>query len=317
MMKVLRLMLVLIPSIMSSQAQAQWTVKITPTLNPLPIGLCAAIRLSVTDSTNQVPRNSSSYRVTLSDFDLSVTAPNPAAVAGIYYGASNWSVCACQKARVGSVATITASYPAVALAPTSRVSGVEVKASETFVIGNPVNNTDQPACQTPVASRGKPVAAATVAAAPPTMPPPTSTAPSTKPPASASEALPTGTSAATGNAAIPAPSGTVAPPPKPLPRGPAPESVSVKGSATEAIITWTAPSVQTGANSQSPIGYKVERWKSGDPECCRSSSPTLTTLEWRDPLTQSGMWRYRVIALYADGRRGSTLSDNYDYTGKD
>lgn len=301
----LRLILVLIPLIVTSQAQAQWTVKITPTVNPLPIGICAAVRLSITDSANQIPRNSASYRVTLSDFDLSVTAANPAAVAGVYFGTSNWSVCACQKARVGAVATINASYPAVALAPASRVSGVEVKASETFVIGKPMNNTDQPACQTPAASRAKPAAAATASAVRP--PPATSTGPSVS----------------TGNAAVPAPPAavtpptTVASPTKPLPRGPAPGSVSVKGSATGTVVTWTAPNLQAGTNSESPVGYKVERWKSGDPDCCRSSSPTLTTLEWGDPLTQPGMWRYRVIALYADGRRGSTLSDNYDYTGKD
>jgi hypothetical protein len=34
----------------------------------------------------------------------------------------------------------------------------------------------------------------------------------------------------------------------------------------------------------------------------------LTTLEWRDPLMSSGYWIYRVTAVYADCRRGSTES---------
>src|SRR4051812_39038602 len=98
-------------------AQTPWTVTVTPTMNPLPIGFCAAVRVDVRDASgSEAPRTPQGYRIPLADFDLAVTSPNPASVVGQRIDASHWSVCACQGAAPGSDASITASYPARAMA---------------------------------------------------------------------------------------------------------------------------------------------------------------------------------------------------------
>lgn len=293
-------------------AQSPWVVTITPTLNPLPIGLCAAVRLEITDSTKQVPRNAAGYRVTLADFDLAVSAPKEAAVAGVYFSPSNWSVCACQKARPGTVATITASYPAQALAQDKRVAGVAVAASATFAIGKAIGDLDQAPCQAPLA-RSK--TATPVPTLPVSMPPPATAATAPPPASSASAPSSATTSAGADTTRILGTPTSV--PRQPLPPGAGPSTVHVAGTGAEAVLTWTAPSLAPSTNPPVLAGYIVERWKSGDPVCCRSSSPMLTALQWRDKLMQQGMWRYRVSAVYADGRRASLLSDNYDYPGKE
>ncbi|MEP6692200.1 MAG: hypothetical protein ABJD07_13655 [Gemmatimonadaceae bacterium] len=131
---------------------APWTVTLTPTMNPLPAGFCAAVRLTVMDGSGKdVPRNAAGYRVTIADFDLAVTAADPKAVVGIFAGRSNWSVCACQSAPVGTVATITASYPGRALAEESRVRGVNAEASTAFTTAAAKGTTEPAGCQSTAA----------------------------------------------------------------------------------------------------------------------------------------------------------------------
>ena len=150
-------------------AQAPWIVTVTPTMNPLPVGFCAPVQVIVRDAAGaDTPRNPQGYRVTLADFDLSVTSPNPALVVGQQVDASHWSVCACQGAAPGSDATITASYPARALPEAARVKGVSVRSTAGLALAAAKGTTNPPACNAPAgASLPAPVAIGTMPAAPP------------------------------------------------------------------------------------------------------------------------------------------------------
>ena len=93
-----------------ADAQVGWTVAVTPTMDPLPAGFCAAIRVTVIDAAiGDTPRNPLGYRLNISDFDISVTGSS---VIANRLGATNWESCACQGAAPGSTATVTATYPA-------------------------------------------------------------------------------------------------------------------------------------------------------------------------------------------------------------
>jgi hypothetical protein len=152
-------------------AQTPWTVTVTPTLNPLPVGLCAAIQLTVLDASGKdVPRNPLGFRVTIADFDIVVSG---ASVAANRVDASHWQACACQGASTGSTGTIIASYPARSLAANARVPGVAVQRTATFGVAAPKGGVNPPAC---TAAAGSNVAPA------PQAPPATTTAPPAAPP---------------------------------------------------------------------------------------------------------------------------------------
>jgi len=54
-----------------------WTLTVTPTMNPLPVGSCAAVHVTVVDANGrEPPRNPLGYRITIADFDMSVVAPD-------------------------------------------------------------------------------------------------------------------------------------------------------------------------------------------------------------------------------------------------
>jgi hypothetical protein len=126
-------------------AQEPWTVTLTPTLNPLPIGLCGAVQLSVIDpATNDAPRNSQQQRVTIADFDLTVSG---ASAAGRQIDASHFEACACQGGVAGTAATVVASYPAQALLESARVPKVEpFQATARFTLAPAKGTVDPPAC---------------------------------------------------------------------------------------------------------------------------------------------------------------------------
>ena len=112
-------------------AQSPWTVTVTPTLNPLPVGFCSPVQVTVTAPGGDTPRSPSGARVTISDFDMSVTGSS---VIGHQIDASHWQVCACQGATVGSVANVKAVYPAAALTPRARVDGVKFEMAATITL---------------------------------------------------------------------------------------------------------------------------------------------------------------------------------------
>jgi hypothetical protein len=131
------------------RAQTPWTVTVTPTMNPLPVGFCAAVQISIRDAAGtDVPRSPQGYRITLADFDMAVAAPNATSVVGQQIDATHWSVCACQGAAPGTDATITATYPARALPESSRVKGASFQSTSAFVLAPPKGTGNPPACET-------------------------------------------------------------------------------------------------------------------------------------------------------------------------
>ena len=233
---------------------APWTTTLISNINPLAVGQCTPVSIDLRDATRkEEPRNPAGVRVTIADFRMGVTGGG-ASVIGLS-SSGGWSVCACQGATAGTMATITASYPANSLAPAARVPGVVFESSTGIPIAPAKSTYDPPACR-------KPAAAAAPAA--PVTPQPMAAAPSTpKTPAAPTVGFPVPV------AAQPVAKTPVGPPP-PTPTGPAPRSVQVSGNPAEATVTWYAPS-----GTQAPVSYLVERWKTTDPSCCRATSPAI------------------------------------------
>jgi hypothetical protein len=193
-------------SFAQQQPQQSWAVTLTPTMNPLPIGFCAAIHLTLFDPVSKdVPRNPLGYRVTIADFDITLSTPDGTSAAVQYLGASNVSSCACQGSAIGTVVTVTATYPAQALSAAARVPNVAFQRTATFVLAEkkgPVNpppcgavtgsvsprGAPAPAAQPPAVSAAlpadTPATAAAAVASPPTAPPVTAAAPPAAPPVS-------------------------------------------------------------------------------------------------------------------------------------
>jgi len=131
----------------SLRAQDPWSTKLTATLSPVPIGGCGAVWIAIVDSTaRDAPRNPQGWRVSMADFDMSVQSVDPRALVGKYNGAASFSVCACQAATVGAGATITASYPAHALAQKARVPGVAYSVSIPIAAGKAIGTSEPQGC---------------------------------------------------------------------------------------------------------------------------------------------------------------------------
>lgn len=157
-------------------ALGPWTVTLTPMLDPLPIGYCGAIHLTVLDGAGrEVPRNPLGQRVTIADFDLTVTSPDGISVAAHQIDTSHVAACGCQGGVVGSVATVTATYPAQALVAAARVPNVAFQKTATFAVAEKKGPVNPPACLT----RADPTISALPTTAPPatlaTQPTPTPT----------------------------------------------------------------------------------------------------------------------------------------------
>jgi hypothetical protein len=299
---------------MSAQAQSPWTVTLTPTLNPLPVGFCGAIHFSVMDERGDTPRNLLGARVTIADFDITVTSPDRTSVAAQRLDAYNWSACACQGATPGTSGTVTATYPAEALQRAARVPNVALQATATFTLAAAKGTFNPPVCTGATTALTSSTSAAMSAVAGP----PLTAVPSpftTVERATSAPADPSTVTPVRPEPVAPLPSQSVSAPRTPVtpaapaPPGPAPYTIQITGNPAEALVTWPPPPTYS---TPAPTGYIVERWKESDPACCRATSPTLTAREWRDPMMFSGRWRYQVTAIYADGRRG-TASSYYDY----
>lgn len=156
---------ILTTSIASAQTP-QWNVELTPTLSPLPIGLCGAIHLKLTDpATKDVPRTPQGYRITMADFDLSVNGGTAAAANQI--DAAHFEACGCQGATVGTTVLVTARYPAQYLAPAARVPGVAIEKTASFTIGPAKGGMNSAGCAT-LASSAAPAPTSTTTTAAPT-----------------------------------------------------------------------------------------------------------------------------------------------------
>lgn len=163
-MKTVKLLAALILSPTAAVAQMpNWTVVVTPTLNPLPIGMCGAIHLSLMDPvTRDVPRNPQGYRITMADFDMSVSGG--ASAAGRQIDASHFEACGCPGGVVGSPATVTATYPAQSLPAAARVPGVSFHKTASFALAAPKGPVNPLPCASLVATN--PAAPAAPAAQP-------------------------------------------------------------------------------------------------------------------------------------------------------
>ncbi|MDQ6887174.1 MAG: hypothetical protein M3068_07735 [Gemmatimonadota bacterium] len=158
---------ILVPAI--AGAQGPWNVTVFLTMNPLPVGFCAAVHLKVFDASGkEVPRDPLGFRVTMADFDIAVTTPDRTSAVAQQIDASHWKACACQGAPLGTVATVTATYPAQTLAAPSRVPGVAFQRTATFALSAPKGTSNPTGCGGPAV-----VASSAGAAAPAPQPPPT------------------------------------------------------------------------------------------------------------------------------------------------
>lgn len=153
-----------------ASAQAPWDVALTPTMNPLPVGACAAVQLTLLDrSSRDVPRNPLGQRVTIADFDVTVISPDGTSAAAHQIDAYHVSACGCQRATPGTTATITATYPAQNLAAGARVPGVAFRKIATFALAAPKGDVNPPACALLAAAPGiEPTQPAPVVTARPT-----------------------------------------------------------------------------------------------------------------------------------------------------
>jgi hypothetical protein len=282
-------------------AQSPWAVVVTPTMDPLPIGVCGAVRLSILDASGkEAPRNSSGARVTIADFDMSVTADDRRAVVGNRIDDFHWSVCACQSAKVGSSATITARYPAAALAERARVPDVNIETSAPVTIKAAMGAQEPAGC-------AKAKAEQSVAQAPPTnaQPIPVNTRTASRTP------VPVETGAAVPGASLekPNPSTPIAPAPLPagtrpgtrLPAAAAPSNVAATGFAPLiANVTWT--------EAPNATRYAVWRGTSGAVSVERTS-PSHTAKQFLDTIPDPRpIYQYTVIAHYADGTSGAATA---------
>jgi hypothetical protein len=81
------------------------------------------------------------------------------------------------------------------------------------------------------------------------------------------------------------------------PAGPPPAGLAVNGTPASGTVTWQPAS--------EAASFTVTRWLQTKPDCCRVSSPTLTTPVWSDTTLQwAGTYVYRVYTNYPDGREG-------------
>ncbi len=128
-------------------AQVPWSVTLSAAVNPLPIGNCSSVYITLKDETGKdAPRNPAGTRVSIADFDMTASAPDPRSVVGVWNGPNAWSVCGCQGSAIGTPVTLTASYPAKLLAEKSRVPGVAFQAALTIPMSKAYGTNNPTGC---------------------------------------------------------------------------------------------------------------------------------------------------------------------------
>ena len=263
-----------------------WTVTVTPTMSPLPAGLCAAVHLTVLEAGGrEPPRNRQGNRVTLADFDMSVDSPGDAIV-GQYIDRSHWSVCGCPGAPPGAQATITAVYPSKSLDEAARVPGVGFESTAKVALGVAKGSISAPGCGA-TGAMALPVAPAKALALAPAADPFARTAVvpvATVAPAAREAEL----------VAAPVPK-TPAEPVASTP-GPVPTGITVTGTPVSAKLAWQPVA---GATS-----FTVSRQQAGVPA---KEFPLSSANQgmYDSGLQPSTAYTYVVQARQADGRQGS------------
>src|SRR5687768_4630374 len=145
----------------NAQGSGPWTVAVTAT-SPLGVGACSAVGLVMKDTvTHDRARGANGNYVQPGDFDIKVTAADSMSVVEQRIDRDHTVACSCQGAKVGTVGTVTATYPARSLAAASRVPGVAFSKTTTFKVGKRIGGSNPVEC---VAAAEK-VAAAKAASA--------------------------------------------------------------------------------------------------------------------------------------------------------
>jgi hypothetical protein len=268
---------------------APWTVTVKPTMDPLPIGFCASVQLSLLDpATKDVPRRASGIRVPMADFDLAVSSPDPRAAAGEFVGANFFRICGCRAAAIGAVATVTATYPARGLSPQDRVPGVALQSVATVTLSASKGGVEPPAC---AALQSPTVASAPARSSPlPITGAPVSGAGAGRTPAGPLPAVPRG-GGATPPPPAAAPAGATGP--RQLPAAAPPTGVTISATPLIATLTWTA--------APNAARYSVWR-KDGPPVSVERSGPALVATSFVDTVPSAiTTYVYTVMAHYADG----------------
>ena len=265
--------------------QSPWTVTIRPSLDPLPIGLCGAVQIALVDANgNARPRNPAGYLMGIADFDMSVAATDAGAVVGQQNDASHWAVCAYQAGTAGTVATITAAYPAQRLLPNARAPGVAFQTTETVTLSASKGGVDPPGCAAAKAS-------AVVAGGQPVLMMPAASAGVKK-----TAVVPRGGSTTPPISA--APPGRQ--PTQALLVGIPPTGVSVSGPPLSPHVVWTA----------APNAVRYSVWRSDDGRVSTErSGAAVTVTEFYEGVADPRItYRYTVFAHYADGTSGEATA---------
>jgi outer membrane protein OmpA-like peptidoglycan-associated protein len=103
------------------QAQAAWTVTMRAMQNPLALGQCTPIEVTVTDASGRAPVRPDGRQVDWQDFELSFSAPTPDAFA---WSDETRHRFLCARAPTSASALVAAYYPARHLAATQIVPGM-------------------------------------------------------------------------------------------------------------------------------------------------------------------------------------------------
>jgi len=250
------------PTTATAGGRALWTVTLQPR-NPLPIGGCGGVHVTLRDSTGKSwPRTPLGHIVSVADFDYTVTATNAADVFS-KLEAGSLTACACQSGTVGEIATLTASYPARALAAKEQVPGVALQAAAPFTLSAARGSANPAGCD----ANQQHVASAVGA-------PITTMAPVAAVPATAG-AAPLNTAHA--------PIGTVAPPISTV----APPTGTVAAPSTGAVarspIVTTAPAVATPSGPTAPVSARGLSPVAGPPLAPASGGAATSTTPLQNP----------------------------------
>ena len=146
--------------IANAQGSGPWTVAVTA-MSPLAVGACSAVGLVMKDTvTHDRPRGATGNYVQPGDFDITVTAVDSMSVVAQRIDANHTVACSCQGAKIGTVGTVTATYPARSLAAASRVPGIAFSKTTSFKVGKRIGGSNPVEC----VSAAEKVAAAKAAA---------------------------------------------------------------------------------------------------------------------------------------------------------
>ena len=133
-----------------ASAQGPWAAVLSMSRPAVGTGECNAVSLDLKDASGKEwPRGPNGNRVSLADFDLTVSAPVERAAVAQYDGPTSFAVCACPRAPAGTVATVTATYPARFIAPRARVAGVQFAVTMRAPIAAHASSGNPPGCDPP------------------------------------------------------------------------------------------------------------------------------------------------------------------------